>query len=127
MHQAPDFEIVPLMHAELDTYRDRGPRHLRELAGVHTTPRSTAPLSGAASRKRRSENESRSSPTRPFPFDAPFAEVGPVYIHAEPCSGYTDTSRYPPDFAIDTGVPRIRRDNRIVDARLVAGEDADAA
>jgi len=36
---------------------------------------------------------------RPFPWVGPFAETGPVYVHAEGCKGYADPSRYPQAFA----------------------------
>ena len=36
---------------------------------------------------------------RPFDFDGPYAEVGPIFIHADPCEPYADARRFPPDFA----------------------------
>jgi hypothetical protein len=36
---------------------------------------------------------------RPFPWPGPYAEVGPVFVHAEECGGYIETSRYPEGFA----------------------------
>ncbi len=35
---------------------------------------------------------------RPFCRPGPYAEVGPVFIHAEPCAGYADGDRYPEPF-----------------------------
>jgi hypothetical protein len=35
---------------------------------------------------------------RPFAVGGPYAEVGPVFVHAERCEGYTGTSRYPEGF-----------------------------
>ncbi|MDQ2743991.1 MAG: DUF1203 domain-containing protein [Chloroflexota bacterium] len=32
---------------------------------------------------------------RPFSRPGPYAEVGPVFVHAERCAGYTEPSRYP--------------------------------
>lgn len=32
---------------------------------------------------------------RPFSRPGPYAEVGPVFVHAEPCAGYTEPARYP--------------------------------
>ncbi len=37
---------------------------------------------------------------RPFPSAQPYAETGPVFIHAEPCSIYTDQTLLPPVLAI---------------------------
>jgi hypothetical protein len=36
---------------------------------------------------------------RPFPWLGPYAEVGPVFVHAEVCDGYDQPYRYPEGFA----------------------------
>jgi hypothetical protein len=36
---------------------------------------------------------------RPFPWRGPYAEAGPVFVHAEECSGYSESSQYPVGFA----------------------------
>lgn len=36
---------------------------------------------------------------RPFPWSGPYAEVGPVFVHAEECAGYQKSSEYPEEFA----------------------------
>jgi hypothetical protein len=33
---------------------------------------------------------------RPFPEPQPYAEIGPVFLHAESCPGYEDTGGLPP-------------------------------
>jgi hypothetical protein len=54
---------------------------------------------------------------RPFPWLGPYAEVGPVFIHAEPCDGYTEPSRYPEGFAHRRQLLRAYdHDRRICDA-----------
>lgn len=35
---------------------------------------------------------------RPFKSSGPYAEVGPVFIHAHACQTYADTQTFPPDF-----------------------------
>lgn len=35
---------------------------------------------------------------RPFTRPGPYAEVGPVFVHADACAGYTDTGSYPQDY-----------------------------
>ncbi|HYZ16311.1 MAG TPA: DUF1203 domain-containing protein [Candidatus Acidoferrum sp.] len=35
---------------------------------------------------------------RPFTTDGPYAEIGPVFIHAEECAPYAETERFPADF-----------------------------
>jgi len=36
---------------------------------------------------------------RPFDFTGPYAEVGPIFIHARACERYSDSNLFPPDFA----------------------------
>jgi hypothetical protein len=52
---------------------------------------------------------------RPFPDAQPYAEVGPIFLHAEPCPAYRDHDRVPA--MILAGEPRIvrayGRDDRI--------------
>jgi hypothetical protein len=35
---------------------------------------------------------------RPSPVPGPYAEVGPVFVHAQACDGYADEGRYPQAF-----------------------------
>jgi hypothetical protein len=35
---------------------------------------------------------------RPFPSPQPYAEVGPIFLHAEPCARYAPETRVPPMF-----------------------------
>ena len=35
---------------------------------------------------------------RPFPEPQPYAEQGPIFLHAEPCTAYADHLRMPPMF-----------------------------
>jgi hypothetical protein len=64
---------------------------------------------------------------RPFTTDGPYAETGPVFIHAEECASYADIDRFPEEF-------RARRltfrayDTRgdIHDATVAEGADAEA-
>jgi hypothetical protein len=35
---------------------------------------------------------------RPFPAAQPYAEVGPIFLHAEPCPRYPESGRVPPMF-----------------------------
>jgi hypothetical protein len=35
---------------------------------------------------------------RPAPVSGPYAEVGPVFVHAEACPGYAEEDRYPEGF-----------------------------
>ncbi|HKH87255.1 MAG TPA: DUF1203 domain-containing protein [Acidimicrobiales bacterium] len=54
---------------------------------------------------------------RPFPWPGPYAEAGPVFIHAEACAGYTEPYRYPEGFAHRRQLLRAYdHDRRICDA-----------
>ena len=63
---------------------------------------------------------------RPFPWLGPYAEVGPVFVHEEECSGYTDASAYPEGFARRRQLLRAYdHEHRISDAiQAVNGEQA---
>ena len=66
----------------------------------------------------------------PFDRPGPYAEVGPVFIHAEPCAGCGETGRYPEAFrhrrqvfrAYDAGGRMVYGGNAMVE-----GRDAEAA
>lgn len=68
---------------------------------------------------------------RPFPWDGVYAEVGPIFIHADECGGYQDIDAYPEGFRHKQQIFRAYgRDRAIVDAEIVEGvkaEDAIAA
>ena len=54
---------------------------------------------------------------RPFPWPGPYAEVGPVFIHAATCGGYAEGHRYPQGFARRRQLLRAYdHDHRICDA-----------
>lgn len=44
---------------------------------------------------------------RPFPATQPYAETGPVFLHAEPCAAYADRETLPPRYL--SGEKRIVR------------------
>jgi Protein of unknown function (DUF1203) len=65
---------------------------------------------------------------RPFPWDGVYAEVGPVFVHADDCGGYTAAGAYPEGFRHRQQIFRSYGQYRtIVDARIVEGADAEAA
>lgn len=64
----------------------------------------------------------------PFPWSGPFAEVGPIYIHPESCSGYTENARYPTGFRRRRQIFRAYgHDRTIAHAQIVDGIEAEAA
>ena len=57
-----------------------------------------------------------------------YAEVGPVFIHADPCAGYPTDNVYPEGFRHRNQLFRAYdRDGWQVDNRLVEGHDAESA
>ncbi|MGH8836837.1 MAG: DUF1203 domain-containing protein [Actinomycetes bacterium] len=64
----------------------------------------------------------------PFPWSGPYAETGPVFIHADECPGYQELHSYPAGFRHRRQIFRAySAQRRIVDAVIVAGADAEAA
>jgi hypothetical protein len=62
----------------------------------------------------------------PFPWSGPYAESGPVFIHAEECPGYHDLDRYPEGFRHRQQIFRAYGpEQRIVDALIVTGDQAE--
>ena len=63
---------------------------------------------------------------QPAALGGPYAEVGPVFVHAAECGGYVDTGRYPEGFRHRRQLLRAYDDRgRQVDNVLVDGVGAD--
>ncbi|MCI0688268.1 MAG: DUF1203 domain-containing protein [Sporichthyaceae bacterium] len=64
----------------------------------------------------------------PFPWSGPYAETGPVFIHAEACDGYSDTGSYPAGYRHRQQIFRAYGPDRtIVAAKIVDSVDAEPA
>jgi Protein of unknown function (DUF1203) len=64
---------------------------------------------------------------RPLTTDGPYAEIGPVFIHAEECAPYAETDRFPDDFRPRRLTFRAYDDRgEIDDATLADGTDAES-
>jgi hypothetical protein len=64
---------------------------------------------------------------RPLEDTNPYAEIGPIFIHAEACEPYSDVTEFPPDFAARPLVVRAYdRDGRIADAAVAEPGEAPA-
>jgi hypothetical protein len=65
---------------------------------------------------------------RPFVARGPYAEIGPVFIHADACAGYAALRRYPEGFRHRRQILRAYdRTGAIVDAILIEGAEAERA
>jgi hypothetical protein len=63
---------------------------------------------------------------RPFAWDGPYAEVGPVFVHVDACPGYPDPDAYPEAFRHRQQIFRAYGfDHSIIDAEIVEGSDAE--
>jgi hypothetical protein len=63
---------------------------------------------------------------RPFPWDGVYAEVGPVFVHADGCGGYEDTEAYPEGFRDRQQIFRAYGPDRtIVGAEIADGAEAE--
>lgn len=63
---------------------------------------------------------------RPFPTDGPYAEIGPVFVHADACEAYTAATTFPEDFRLRTLTFRAYNTRgRIHDAAVAAGATAE--
>ena len=64
----------------------------------------------------------------PFPWSGPYAEVGPVFVHADECPGYDTPGDWPQEYR---GRPQVLRaygpERSIVAARVAESEEIDAA
>jgi hypothetical protein len=65
----------------------------------------------------------------PLRLSGPYWELGPVFVHADPCEGYATPAEYPGEFRDRTQVLRAYSgDQRILGGTVVApDEDQDAA
>ncbi len=65
---------------------------------------------------------------RPFDFTGPYAEVGPIFVHARPCERYANPGVFPPDFATRVLTMRgYNSDGRIETATLSESGHPEAA
>ncbi len=67
---------------------------------------------------------------QPSTLGGPYAEIGPIFVHAEACAGYPDTGRYPQAFRHRRQVLRVydADGNQIYDLnRIVEGHDAEGS
>ena len=64
---------------------------------------------------------------QPATVGGPYAEIGPVFVHADACTGYVSHGQYPEAFRDRTQIFRAYdSEGRQVENRMVAGVDADS-
>ena len=66
-----------------------------------------------------------------FPFAAippgrPYAETGPIFVHAEPCARYAATLEFPANFRKGRVFRAYNSDHDMIDAEMVNGNEPEA-
>ncbi len=66
-----------------------------------------------------------------FPFAAtpagqPYAETGPIFVHADPCEQYGATDQYPADFRSGRSIRAYDSNRNIIAAEAVNGSEPEA-
>jgi hypothetical protein len=61
-------------------------------------------------------------PYASIPPGRPYAEIGPIFVHAEPCPSYAATGEYPADFRSHRVLRAYNATNDMVDAVVVADD-----
>lgn len=66
-----------------------------------------------------------------FPYSSirpgqPYSESGPIFVHAEGCERYAQTSQYPEDFRHHRVMRAYDSDNNMIDAMVVSDEQPEA-
>ena len=64
-------------------------------------------------------------PYNSIPPDQPYSEMGPIFVHAEPCQRYQG-SEYPPGFRRGRVFRAYNQAEDLIDAHLPNGEDPEA-
>ena len=59
-------------------------------------------------------------------FGRPYAESGPIFVHAEPCAPYATTDRYPNDFRSHRVLRAYDENEEMIDAIVVSDDQPEA-
>ena len=59
--------------------------------------------------------------------NGPYKELGPIFVHAEPCAQYSAVTNYPAEFRNGRVIRAYDERTSIIDARVVNGEGPEAA
>jgi hypothetical protein len=119
------FRIEPIQPSVLERVRTRGIDDLGNPLQIDVDHEGGSPLRCCLRDTRPGERRALLA-YGPFPWKGPYAEVGPVFIHAERCEGYHDTAAYPEGFRHRRQVLRAYGlDRSIVDATVVDGFEAE--
>jgi uncharacterized protein DUF1203 len=119
-----DFSITPLPADRLQAIRDRGHDDFGNPAKEVVGGDGGSPLRCCLRDSRPGERLLLVA-CSPFDQPGPYAEVGPVFIHAAPCDGYAAAGEYPPAYRSRPQVFRTyRADGTIAGGRLVTPDES---
>jgi hypothetical protein len=65
-------------------------------------------------------------PFQSIPAAQPYAESGPIFVHADPCAGYRSPNEFPRDLRNGRAVRAYNAQNEIVAAEVINGPPEDA-
>ena len=68
-------------------------------------------------------NKSFCSLTRRFRPGRPYAESGPIFVHAQPCPRYESTEQYPADFRAGRVIRAYDREQNMIAGEIVNGRN----
>src|SRR4051812_11310103 len=124
---ASSFRIAALPADDLDALRRRGTDALGNATVVRVDDTGGAPLR-CCLRDSRAGERLLLVAYSPFDIAGPYAEVGPVFVHADSCDGYPSEGNYPDAFRARTQVFRAyHRDGTIAGGTVVAPEQSQEA
>jgi hypothetical protein len=116
---SPDFRVTAIPAATLQRIRTRGVDDLGNALVAVEDPEGGAPLRCCLRESAAGECVAAIG-YAPFPWDGPYAETGPVFIHAQPCGGYREESAYPAGFRSRRQIFRAYGPERTIVAATVA-------
>lgn len=120
------FQVTALPAANLDRVR-RGVDDFGNACTVHIDRGDGVPLRCCLQEAKAGERVALIA-YRPASRGGPYAEVGPVFIHADPCDGYQDHDAYPAGFRHRRQLFRAYdADGQQVHNQIVEGADAEQA
>lgn len=120
------FVISPIPAARLEAMRRDGTDDAGERFEPFVTDEDGAPLRCCLREARAGERLALIA-YRPEGTAGAYREIGPVFVHADPCQGYPERGTYPAGFRHRSQVFRAYdKAGRIADALLVEGAHAEA-
>ena len=65
-------------------------------------------------------------PYTSIPAGHPYSEIGPIFVHGQPCERYSTTDQVPPDFRRGRVMRAYNSNYNMIDAEVVNGSESEA-